>query len=181
MGKTLLLRFQLDRRRVDAVAQTSRLGPVVEKVPQVPAAVGTRHLGPDHEMRAVDRLLDRGSLGRRVEARPSAVGVELGLGLEQPRAAAGAKVQTRSLGVPVLARERPLRALLAQDVKLQWAQVSLPLGFALLDFALLHRLLISPQLLTAKPPALGLHSQGSFTFEHFWGVKRCRRSIAPLS
>src|SRR5439155_5592661 len=136
----LLLRVELDRRRVDAVAQACWLRPVVEDVPQVPATARARDLGPDHEMRVVRRLLDRRALGRGVKARPAAVGVELGLGLEQPRAAAGAQVNARRLGVPVLAREGPFGALLTQHVVLGRGQVSLPLGFALLNFALLHRL-----------------------------------------
>src|SRR5256886_6925809 len=89
-------------------------------------------------MRVVGRLLDRRALGRGVKARPAAVGVELGLGFEQLRAAAGAQVNARRLRVPVLARERPFGALLTQHVVLGRGQVSLPLGFALLNFALLQ-------------------------------------------
>src|SRR2546421_3838785 len=135
-----LLGVELDRRAVDAVAQPGRLRPVVEDVAQVPTAVRARDLGPDHEVRVVRRLLDGRALGRGIKARPPAVGVELGLGLEQLRPAARAQVGARRLGVPVLAGEGSLGSLLTQHVVLGRGQISLPLGCALLDFALLHRL-----------------------------------------
>src|SRR6266550_6895768 len=40
--------LELDRRRVDAVAQPRRLRAVREHVPEMAAAVGARHLGPHH-------------------------------------------------------------------------------------------------------------------------------------
>src|SRR5207247_1072794 len=116
----------------------SGLGPVVEDMPQVPAAVGAVDLGPDHEERFVRLLLDQRALGRCVEARPPAVGVELGLRLEQPGPAAGAQVGAANVGVPVRARERPLSAFLAQHVVLSRGQVSSPLRFALLNWCFLH-------------------------------------------
>src|SRR2546422_4071792 len=135
-----LLRVEFDRGGVDAVAQARRLGAVVEDVAQVPAAVRARHLGPLHEERPVGRLLDRRALRGCVEARPSAVRVELGVRLEQLGTTSRAQVDARRLGLPVLARERPLSSLLTQHVVLHGGQVLLPLRFALLDFALLHRL-----------------------------------------
>src|SRR5216683_6357488 len=109
-GSYLRLGVELDRRRVDAVAKAGRVRAVVEDVTKVAAAVGAGDLGPDHEKASVLVFLDGGTLRRRVEARPAAVGVEFGLGLKELRAAAGAQVSTRCRGVPVLAGERPLGA-----------------------------------------------------------------------
>src|SRR5256885_17266475 len=69
----LLLGVELDRGAVDAVAQARRLRAVVEHVPQVPAAVRARYLGPGHEQRTVGRLLDRSIIRRLVVTRAAAV------------------------------------------------------------------------------------------------------------
>src|SRR5260370_34021685 len=71
-GENGLLWVQFDRCAVDAVAQPGRLRPVVEHVPQVPAAARAVDLGTDHEVRAVHQLLDGRALRRRAEARPAA-------------------------------------------------------------------------------------------------------------
>ena len=70
---------EFDGGAVDAVAQACWLRAVVEDVAQVATAVRAGDLGPDHEQAAVDVLRDRGIVRRRVEARPAAVRVELGL------------------------------------------------------------------------------------------------------
>src|SRR5439155_3426460 len=130
----LLLRLELDRNRVDAVAQPGGVRPVVEDMAQVATALRTRHFGPHHEVAGVDVLLDGGGRRRLIEARPAAVGVELGLRDEQLRPAPGAAVNAWRAGVPVLARERPLGALLAQHLVLLRAQLPPPFRFGLLDF-----------------------------------------------
>ena len=89
------LRLQLQRGRVDAVAQAGRAGAVVEDVAEMAVALRAQHLGADHAVAGiaflVDMALDRG-LG---EARPAAAGIELGVGLEQRLAAAGADIGAR--------------------------------------------------------------------------------------
>ena len=68
------------------------------------------------------------SLSSRLEeARPAAVGVELGLGVEQLGAAHDAVVGAGLVGVPVLAGERPLGAGLLRDVELHRSQLELEL------------------------------------------------------
>jgi hypothetical protein len=143
-GLLLLLgRFQLDRYRVDAVAQPGRRRPVVEDVAEMASAVRAGDLRPLHEEGAVDVLRHRRVLGRGVEAGPPAVGVELGLGLEQLGAAARAQVNAWGRGLPVLTRERPLGDLLPQDVVLGRGQVAPPLRLCLLHhFHLLHVLTV---------------------------------------
>src|SRR4028118_2147689 len=80
-----LLRFlvQLQRRRVDAVAQPGRAGAVVEHVAQVRAAAAAPDFGADGVVAGVDLRLPPLRGGGGVEAGPAAVCVELGLGAEQ--------------------------------------------------------------------------------------------------
>src|SRR5439155_18342690 len=148
----LLLRLELDRNRVDAVAQPGGVRPVVEDMAQVATALRTRHFGPHHEVAGVDVLLDGGGRRRLIEARPAAVGVELGLRDEQLRPAPGAAVNAWRARVPVLARERPLGALLAQHLVLLRAQLPPPFLFGLLDF-LAHLAPLTPGL--GGPPVYG--------------------------
>src|SRR6185312_7235116 len=88
--RAMLFRLQLQRCRVDAVAQPGRPGAVGEDMAEMAAAFGAEHRGADHAVAdvalLVDMALDRG-LG---EARPAAAGIELGVGFEQHIAAAGA-------------------------------------------------------------------------------------------
>src|SRR5439155_26619946 len=55
----LLLRLELDRNRVDAVAKPGGVRPVVEDVAQVAAALRTSDFRPHHEVAGVDVLLRR--------------------------------------------------------------------------------------------------------------------------
>src|SRR5258708_14706516 len=69
------------------------------------------------------------------KARPSAAGIELGVGFEQRLSAAGAGIGARRLLMLVFAGERPLGRLLAQHRVLHRRQFLAPLGLALLDLA----------------------------------------------
>ena len=72
---------ELERARVDAVAQAARVArAVVEDVAEVAAAAAADDLGAAHEQRVVRARLDRGGDGRLGEARPAGAGVELGVG-----------------------------------------------------------------------------------------------------
>jgi len=66
-----ILRVELQGRRIDAVAQARRVRPVVEDVPQVPAARGAQGFGPGHEERPIRLRGDRPRAGRREEAWPA--------------------------------------------------------------------------------------------------------------
>ena len=132
LGARLLL-VQLQRRGIDAVALARRARAVGEEVSEVAAAVRTQDLRPDHPVARVRLLLDR-LLGRRCEERrPAAPGVVLRLRAEELSAAAGADVLPRLEDVVVLARERRLGALLAQDVVLLGRELGPPLAIGLLD------------------------------------------------
>ena len=83
----------------------------------------------------VDALLDRVERGRLDEARPPRAGVELRVGAEELRAAAGAAVDARVLGVGVRPGERPLGRLPAEDRVLVGRQAGAPLLVGELDRA----------------------------------------------
>src|SRR3981081_4191482 len=87
-----LFRLQLQRRRIDAVAQAGRAGPILEHVAEMAAALRTQHLGPEHAVADVALLVDMACRRRRGKARPTAAGIELGVGFEQRLSAAGAGV-----------------------------------------------------------------------------------------
>src|SRR5690242_17227404 len=132
-GPSLLL-LELQRRRVDAVADPRGVRPVGEEMAEVAAAVRAHHLGADHAEAHVRLLVDRLAARRRVERGPAAAGVVLRLRLEQRRAAACADVRPVVEHVVVLARERPLGALLAENAVLLRRQLFAPLRFGLLDW-----------------------------------------------
>src|SRR5580704_4687479 len=87
-----LFRLQLQRRRIDAVAQAGRAGAVIEDVAEMAAALRAQHFGPHHAVADVALLVDMALGGRRGKARPAAAGIELGVGFEQRLAAAGADI-----------------------------------------------------------------------------------------
>src|ERR687887_1348912 len=90
-------------------------------------ARGAQHLGPAHEEAPVVLGLERVPARRLVEGRPAAAGVVLRVRAEELGAAAGAAVDARLEHVVVLAAERPLGSLLAQDVELLRRQLAPPL------------------------------------------------------
>src|SRR5690606_32159839 len=67
----------------------------LENVPEVRAAGGAAHLDPAHAEGGVLEQLDRVVVRRGVERGPAAAGVELGLGGEELRPAAAARVGAR--------------------------------------------------------------------------------------
>src|SRR5689334_17875966 len=101
-------RLQLQRRRVDAIAQAGRPRSVGEDMAEMAGAFRAQHLGADHAVGMVLLLVDMAIDGGRSEARPAATGIELGVGLEQCLAAAGADIGAGPSLVLVFAGERPL-------------------------------------------------------------------------
>src|SRR5581483_127474 len=84
-----LLRLEIQRHAVDAVAQTGRRRAVRKHMAEMAATAAAMHLGADHAVAAVHRFLDGARL-RIVEARPAGTAFELALRLEQLLPAAGA-------------------------------------------------------------------------------------------
>src|SRR5262245_10348541 len=81
--------LEVERARVDAVAQPVRPWPVREHVTEVAAAPSAHHFDAVHAVRIVVLGLHRVRDGRVREAGPAAAGVELLVGSEQVRAARG--------------------------------------------------------------------------------------------
>src|SRR4051812_41850597 len=132
-GPPTLFRLQLQRGRIDAVAQAGRAGAVLEDMAEMAVALRAQHLGADHAVGDVALLFDMAFECWLGKARPAAAGIEFGIGFEQRLAAAGAGIGALALLMLVLAGERPLGRLLAQHRVLHRRQFLTPLGFALLD------------------------------------------------
>src|SRR5262245_51702098 len=73
---------------------------------------------------------------RRPETRPAGSRIKLGIRAKQLVAAATATVDALLMVIPILPRERGLRAFLSRDMKLFVRQLFFPLGIAL--FYLFH-------------------------------------------
>src|SRR5690606_14511467 len=116
---------------VDAVAQTGRLRPVGEYMPEVGVARGTTHLGTPHEPPALDMLLDRIVGDRPDEARPSGPRVELVVGAEQRSLAADAGIGARRLQRVVGMAKWGLGAVRPCDDVLGGGEFRPPLGIGL--------------------------------------------------
>src|SRR5262245_51160281 len=96
------------------------------------AAAAAMHLGADHAVAAVDRVLDRARL-RIVEARPAGAALELLLRLEQHLIATGTGECAGALLEIERAASRPFGAVLAHDVVLLGREQLAPLGIAMRD------------------------------------------------
>src|ERR1700733_3161980 len=131
----VLFRLQLERGRVDAIAQSGRAGAIVEYMPEVTIAARAQHFGSDHAVADVALLVDMALRRGRGKARPAAAGIEFGIGFKQRLSAAGAGVNAGPVLVLVFAGARPFGRFLAQHRILHRRQFLPPLGFALLDFA----------------------------------------------
>src|SRR5687767_9683733 len=130
---SVILRLELQGGAVDAVAQPALIArAVVEDVTQVPLAARADDLGADHAVRGVAMLLDRAVFGAH-EARPARAAVELGTAFEQGLPAPGAGIFAGSFVLLVLAGERPLGAVLTQDLVLLRRQPLAPFGIGQVD------------------------------------------------
>src|SRR5882672_12835065 len=96
----LLLRLEIQRRRVDAVALARRLGAVGKDVAEMGGAAGAMHFRAGHEEAAVGLRLHGLLPGRLIEARPARAGIELGRRIEHRRAAADAGIHAVVVMVP---------------------------------------------------------------------------------
>src|ERR1700694_3986809 len=127
MTEAGLFRLQLERCRVDAVAQSGRAGTILEYVAEVAVALRAKYFVPDHAVADVALFVDMALRGRRGKARPAAAGIEFCVRFEQRLPAAGAGVGARPLLMLVFAGERPFGRLLAQHRILRRRQFPEPL------------------------------------------------------
>src|SRR5215472_6944825 len=94
-----------ERDAVHAVAEPGRRRSVVEDVAQVPTAAAAVHLGADHEEAPVLGRL-HGVRQRGIEARPAGPALELRLGGEERKSAAGAEERALPVFLHKRARAR---------------------------------------------------------------------------
>src|SRR4029077_2486105 len=74
---------ELQRGRIDAVAEARRIRSIVEDVTEVPSTARARRLRTRHEERAVGLRGARCRIGRCEEARPASPRLELRVGAEE--------------------------------------------------------------------------------------------------
>src|ERR1700730_14462153 len=132
---TLLVGFvqhEIHRHAVDAIALMGGRRAVVEDVPEMTATGRAVSLGAYHAEAAIDRRLSR-ALHGLVEARPAGAALELALGLEQRRAAAGAGEMAGPLLQKQGAASRRLGAVAAHAVILLGRQEPPPFRVGMRD------------------------------------------------
>src|SRR5688572_32916228 len=92
-GARLVTEFEVERDRVDAVADPRGRGTVGEDVAEVGVAGPAAHFDAAHPVAGVLQLADVGAVGLTEEARPAAARVVLLFGGEERRAAADAAIR----------------------------------------------------------------------------------------
>src|SRR5215470_16969399 len=121
-----LLRLEVHRHAIDAVAQMGRRRPVLEHMAEMTATAAAMHLGANHAVARIRRGFHRAGL-RIVEARPAGAALEFGFGNEQLLSAAGARECSGTLFIIERAAPRPFGAVLAHDVVLLRSEDFAPL------------------------------------------------------
>ena len=129
----LLLRLEVERRRVHAVAQSGRPRAIRKHVAQMRIALGAARLGARHAITGVGVLRDVLAVGGGKEARPSGSRIKLCFRAKQQRATADAVVRSVVVFVPVLAGESALGAAGAGHLILLRSKLLPPLGVGLGD------------------------------------------------
>src|SRR3569623_1143982 len=127
LGRELVSRHEPQRRRVDAVAQASRLRAIREDVAEVRVAELAPDLGAVHPVRAVVDLAAPRPGARRPEARPARARVELLGRAEQRLAGDDVDVDPRRVVLEVRVVERRLGAAVLGDLVLHQRQLLLEL------------------------------------------------------
>src|SRR6202795_5257485 len=133
----LLLRFEVERRRVHAVAQPGRPGTIRKHVAQMRIAAGATRLGASHAIAGVGMYADVLAVGGGEEARPSVSRIKFCFRAKKQCAAADAVVGPVVVFVPVLAGESALGAAAAGHLILLRSKLLLPLSFGLGDLVVL--------------------------------------------
>ena len=113
-GLDQLLRIELQRDTIDAVAKPGRVRAVWEDVAKMRVTTAADDLGPFAKQRVVRLFVDRRTVQRFPERRPSGAGIKLVRGIKQLRIAAHASKQS-GLFREVVMRERALRGRLPGD------------------------------------------------------------------
>ena len=117
---------QLQRRGVDAVAQTGGRRTIGKNVAEMPFTPAAEDLHSPHGVAVVGSGLQGGRIVGLPIARPTGSRFEFRIGAKQGLAATRTAVHAGSLRLPVFPRERPLGTLAPQNVVLLARQAFLP-------------------------------------------------------
>src|SRR5208282_716745 len=129
----LLLRLEVEGRRVHAVAQPGRPRTIRKHVPQMRIAAGTARLRSSHTITGVGDFLDVLAIGGGIETRPPGSRIKFRFRAKKQRATADAVVRAVVVLVPVLAGESGLGAAGAGHLILLRSELLPPLAFGLGD------------------------------------------------
>src|SRR5262245_37945330 len=157
----LLLLHELQRDRIDAVAQPGRPRPVIEDVAEMRAAAAARHFDAAHAVTIIGFGLNILFRHRLPEAGPARARIEFGFRAIEFLRAAGAYVAALLVIIPVFPGEGALGSLLAHHLELHRRQYLRPFFVGLDDLFDLLRL----HLLSVLP------------FRFRWLVRRLRETI----
>src|SRR5262245_24064549 len=124
---------ELQRSRVDAVAQMRRTRPVFEHMAEMGIAPAAHHFGTTHAVGVVIFRLNVFPDRRGPETWPASPRIEFGVRAEQLISTANTAVRALFVVVPVLTGKCPLRTLLACHIELLIRQLLLPLFVAFFD------------------------------------------------
>src|SRR5258706_11549531 len=126
--------LEIQRSRVETIAQARRLRPIGKDMPQMRVARRADDLGAAHPKRLIVFHAHVFRRHRLPERWPAGARLELGLGRKKRRAAADTTVRALVVMVPVLAGECALGSLSARHVELFGRQLRLPIRVRLVDF-----------------------------------------------
>src|SRR5690606_15797177 len=120
-------RLELERQRVNAVAQPCGGRAIGKYMAQMGIADIAQHLGPYHAVTYVAFFSNKSCIERFEVTGPAATGVKFSVGGEKGGPAAHASIQPRSSGVPIASGKGPFGAFLARHIELLGTQLRPPL------------------------------------------------------
>src|SRR6185312_16339806 len=95
--------YEVQCRRIHAIAQAGGPRSIVEDMPEVTVAAGAGHRNAGHAEAVVGAFEDVAPGDGSVKAGPAGAGMELGIGVVERRRACGAAEDAGAVEVPVLA------------------------------------------------------------------------------
>ena len=126
--------LEIERDRVDAIAQTRRSRAIVEDVPEVGAATGAGDFDAAHAKAQVFALVDAVGVDGVKKAGPAAVRVEFLVRAKEFRPATHTAVHAFIAAVPIHAGKGAFRAFLTADIILFGRELGAPFRVRLGDF-----------------------------------------------
>lgn len=140
----LLRLLEVERGRVDTIAEARWCRTILEDVPQVRVTRVTQNFGSPHAIARVEFGADGLLVEGRPETGPARAGLEFGLRIEEGGSAADAPIAAFPFQVPVFATKGRLSPLLASHVILLWREVLFPFLVGLVHFFLCHHTCSTP-------------------------------------